>query len=145
MPLREHWRHFQKWLKSQPVPLEGYAERTKLSSGRNRQPHCALSHCSANCFSPNTGVQPPVYTTIFSCVSNLRSIKRLNVIFFSLCLWAFKSPPKNLSLNLLPMEHENLTDSKILKQNCWMMSLLLWQIKNTYKRKCIYIIQKELL
>lgn len=94
-PLREHWRHFHKWLKSQPVPLEGNAERTSLSSGRNRQ--CALFHCSANCPSPNTGVQPPVYTTTFSCRSNLRSINSVNVILFSVSLSLQISPYKSFS------------------------------------------------
>lgn len=141
--LGEHWRHFHKWLNSQPVPLESDAERTSLSSCRNRQ--CALPHCSAPC--PNTGVQPPVYTTVFSCRRNLRSMRPLNVILFSV----YVSEPSNLplqiflSINLLPMEHENLTDSKILKQKKRMMSLLLWQIKEPYIRKYIYIIKKELL
>lgn len=108
---------FHKWLKSQTVPLEGYAERTSLSSGRNRQ--CALPHWSANCPSPNTGVQPLLYTTIFfSRRSNLRSINPLNVILFSVCVPESSNLPLQilLSLNLLPIEHENLTDSKILKQ-----------------------------
>lgn len=145
-PLREHWRHFHKQLKSQPVPLEGCAERTSLSSSRNRQ--CALPHCSADCPSPNRGVQSPIYTTTFSCRSNLRSIKFLNLILFSICV----SKPSNmsrqifLSLNLLTTEHENLIDSKVSRHKIVLNDVTSPLKKKSHAReKCIYVIQKELL
>lgn len=132
-PFERHWGHFPRATEIPSCSTRGLCLKDKSQQQQQQQAGpCALPQCSANFHCPNTGVQPLIYTTSFSCRSNLWSTNPYMLSFSPACVSEPSKLPLQifLSLSLLPVEQENLSDCKTLRQKkVPKMSLLLQHTK----------------